>query len=363
MQLIDFVDACDLRDRTEMEIFELLSYYFVKENGPGNLTVRTVHGMYPAAGLTPPDTEAVEKEVKKYTLFRPYGIEGTLRFKRNAFRTLDNKYGHLWVSVPSKVRGSAETTKAPVLRLALFADACDIASKTETEAFELFCYYLMKKEGSTKFSLGGMLSMYSDAGLDVPDRRALEKSVRERGSLRARGVDGLLEFDRGILRSIEERYGDIFERDVQVACGKDVLSDSEVIPEDTFCGKRGAFDRLIVQINSAYRDGHFDACALTMRRLLRTALILSFQIGGIEDMIRNGDGYVNFRGIVEKALEADALGLSGKERELRSAAAIGDYSEKGVMYTMSVIDINSARLAYREILEMLLKTAGSDRIP
>jgi hypothetical protein len=135
-------------------------------------------------------------------------------------------------------------------------------------------------------------------------------------------------------------------------------ADIEVISEERFCGKRDAVDRLIVQINSTYRDGSFDACASVMRRLLEVALVLSFQANGIENEIRNRSGeYMLLEDIVRKAAVSDVLGLSRKGVDIMAVSKIGDYAGKGAMYTFGANDINSVRIAYRNALEVLFSVS------
>ena len=233
-----------------------------------------------------------------------------------------------------------------------FVEACDTKSKTDAEVFELLCYYKAKEDGMEQFSLRKLSRVYLDAGLTMPDGGALDKNIKSGSSFRPHGIEGTLRFSAGTFDRLNKKYGHLWITAVGVPSG------SEVIDEKRFCGKREGFDRLVAQINSSYGNGSYDACASVMRRLLEASLILSFQSKGIEDTIRGNDGYIRLDDIVRKAVDTDALGLSGKADDLIAISKIGDYSGHGPTYTLSANDINSVRIAYREVLDILYGISG-----
>ena len=370
MQLIDFIDACDINSKTEIEVFELLCYYLMKEEGKMSFSVKKMLDMYKDAGIPVPERKALEKEAKKYQHFRPHGIEGTLKFASGAVGALEKTYGHLWSGGAARVASSPVRAAVPAgVQLPDFADACKLSEKNEAERFELLCYYQARENGARTFSIRGMADVYTGAGLETPDRSAVEKQVRKHGSFVSKGIDGSLEFAPGVLGSLDSTYGYLWDAPAaqthpaaQAApVAKSVPSAAanvEVLSEERFCGKRDGLDRLIVQVNSTYRDGAFDACAAVMRRLIEAALILSFQANGIENEIRgNGNDYIKFEDIVKKAAGSSVLALSQKGIDISMVSRIGDYSGKGPMYTFGANDINAVRTGYRNILETLYEVA------
>jgi len=365
MQLLDFVDACDMRSKNEMEIFELLCYYKMKEDGTISFSVKKILAVYEEAGLPVPERRAMEKQTKKNPHFRPYGIEGTLKFASGVVGSFDKMYGHLWSAAAAQ--GPLSTVKAssapPVcVQLADFAEVSKISSKTDIERFELLCYYLTKEEGTKKFAVGDMTDTYTGAGLDRPDRSALAKQIKKHSSFVSRGIDGKVEFAPGALGALDRVYGYLWD-DTSPASepkfgAKAASAGFEVISEERFCGKRDGLDRLIVQINATYRDGSFDACASVMRRLMESVLILSFQANNIENEIRKGGGdYLGYEDIVKKAAASDVLRLSEKGIDISMISKIGDYGGKGPMYTFGANDINAVRTGYRNVLETLCELA------
>jgi len=242
--------------------------------------------------------------------------------------------------------------RRPTLHIIDFTEACDIRSRTDVERFELLCYFKVKDKDIEQFSLRRVSGLYKEAGLDLPDKAALEKELKNCSSFRFHGIEGTLRFTPAAFEALDKRYGHLWN---SVA---GVPTNSEVIDEARFCGKREGLDRLAIQINSSYRNGSHDACASVMRRLFEVSMILAFQSNGIEDTIRSGDGYLDLDDMVKIIIETDALGLSGRKDDLLAISKMGDYSGLGPMYTFSINDINSVRIVYRELLEILYNLSG-----
>ena len=351
MQLMDFIDACNIRSKNETEVFALLCYYAMKENGMIAFSVKKMMYMYGEAGLAEPDTATLKKDAAKCGTFRPFGIEGTLKFNKEAIRAFERTYGHLW---DNSARPKTKDTPAGIykVRLGIFTDACEMPSKDRTEGLELLCYYVAKEKDGRSFSVREVLDLYEEAGLGAPDRSSLEKQMRKHASFRRVGIDGSLEFHSGAFAAIDVLYGKIWNNANETPKSS-APSCSEVIDEKRFCGVREGLDKLIIQVNSSYRDGSYDSCALVMRRLLEAVLIYSFQTAGLEKEISDNGRYQCFDDIVKKAVSNKALSVSQAADDLLKASSIGDYSKQGPMYTFSANDINSVRTAYRNVLDTL----------
>jgi hypothetical protein len=347
MQLIDFADACDMSSKSTIENFELFCFYLLKENGTRSFSAKSIIEMYDETGLPVPELSSLKKEAKACVSFRPHGIEGTLKFAKDPLRALEKKYGHMWSGAVITVSSSAPMGS---VWLKNFAEACGMKNKTDIENFELFCYYLAKEKSEESFVARSMLDMYEDAGLARPDRAGLEKEVKKCESFRLKSFDGSVVFTSDAYRTLDNTHGHMWN--VRPESLITAPSNSEVIDETKFCGRRDGFDKLIIQINSTYRNGSFDACAAVMKRLLEASLIFAFQSNGTEKDIRGADGrYVCFDDIVRKVNDEKLFGLPGNV--ISDVAKIGDYSGQGPMYTLGANDINSVRVAYRNVLETL----------
>ena len=98
---------------------------------------------------------------------------------------------------------------------------------------------------------------------------------------------------------MEKEYAVLWEDNITID------SDSELIDEQKFVGKRKYLDQLIYQINHSYANNCYDAVAVLMRRLFEVLLVLSYQNYGIDDQIKDstGKGYIMLDGIVTLSLQ------------------------------------------------------------
>ncbi|MCL2785913.1 MAG: hypothetical protein FWD81_01640, partial [Methanomassiliicoccaceae archaeon] len=270
MQLIDFIDACNIGTKNDTDVFVLFCYYLMKENGSVSFSAKKMLHMYGDIGLAAPDAAVLKKDAALCGSFRPFGIEGTLRFTKDAMRSLEKSYGHLWtgVAAPKAAAVSASVT----VRIADFVDAHGMTSRTDTENLELLCYYVTKEKRGKPFHIRSVLDMYDNAELDVSDRAALEKYAKKHPSFRTTGLDGSMEFVPTAFARLDALHGKMW-MDADERPKGSTPDGCEIIDMNRFGGKRDGFDKLIAQINSSYRNEEFDSCALVMRRLLEAALI------------------------------------------------------------------------------------------
>jgi len=235
----------------------------------------------------------------------------------------------------------------PAMPIIDFTEACDIRSRTEIERFVLLCYFKVKERNESQLSLRKVSGLYKEAGLDIPDKATLVDDIKNSSSFRHYGIEGTLRFAQTAFEELDKEYGHLWNSVAGVPAG------SEILDEERFCGKREGFDRLVIQINSSYRNGSHDACASVMRRLFEASMIFAFQSKGMEDMIRSDVGYVPLEDMVKMIADTDAFGLSGRADDLSAVTKMGDYSGRGPAYTFGANDINSVRAVYRDLLSIL----------
>ncbi len=114
------------------------------------------------------------------------------------------------------------------------------------------------------------------------------------------------------------------------------------------------------QINSAYENNLFDACALMMRRLLEILIIHCFESEGIEDQIKDSDGsYQNLKSLINKAKSKPEIKLSSDvKKDIDQFRELGNLSAHRVKYNCRRDDIRPLRLGYRAVIEELLYAAA-----
>ena len=153
---------------------------------------------------------------------------------------------------------------------------------------------------------------------------------------------------------MEKEYAGLWEDNITID------SDSELIDEQKFVGKRKYLDQLIYQINHSYANNCYDAAAVLMRRLFEVLLVLSYQNNGIDDQIKDstGKGYIMLDGIVKNAKNNQILKISRIKSEFDTFRMVGNFSAHNITYTAGKKDIDDIKLNYRVMLEELYSKAG-----
>lgn len=157
-----------------------------------------------------------------------------------------------------------------------------------------------------------------------------------------------------MLQSLDKSYSRFWD-DTET-----VESNSELLEEAKFCGKRNYLDRLIRQINNTYTNHCYDACAVLMRRLFEVLLVLAYQHHNIDDQIKDasGNGYIMLEGIVSNAKNNATLKFSRIKKEFDIFRMVGNFSAHSISYTAGVKDIDDIKLNYRVMTEELFTKAG-----
>lgn len=227
----------------------------------------------------------------------------------------------------------------------------------ETERAKLLCYFYYKETGNSIFRLTLISDLMQKCGNNAPNTSRLRDKLTKGKSkifLPIKGVKFEYEFIPALLQGLEKEYGG-FWLDTET-----IETNSDLIDEIKFCGKRKYLDKLIMQINHSYAYNCYDACAVLMRRLFEVLLILSYQHLGIDGEIKDakGSGYIMLDGIVKNAKNNSILKLSRIKNEFSTFRMIGNFSAHNITYTAGKKDIDDVKLNYRVMLEELYNKAG-----
>ena len=232
----------------------------------------------------------------------------------------------------------------------------DLKNKTEREKALYLCFYHYKESGETEFSLQLISELFVQCGFSIPNSSRLKgnltKGKEKTFSIIKKSLS--LSIIPVVLQELERSVGILWEDNISVD------SDSDLLDESKFCGKRNYIDHLIHQINHCYASNCYDASAVLMRRLLEILLILSYQNLNIDDEIRtaDGNGYKMLDSIVKNAISNTTLSLSRIKSELDTIRKVGNFSAHGLTYSAGKNDIDNIKLNYRVLLEELYNKAG-----
>jgi hypothetical protein len=129
-----------------------------------------------------------------------------------------------------------------------------------------------------------------------------------------------------------------------------------VIPIALVRGTRGYIERVANQVNGAYENGWYDACAVMLRRLIETLIIETFEHYKIANKIkdRNGD-FFYLKDLIAKCLQEQAWNLTRNcKQALPRLKDIGDKSAHSRRYNAVRGDLNpllgDIRLVVQELL-------------
>jgi hypothetical protein len=133
-----------------------------------------------------------------------------------------------------------------------------------------------------------------------------------------------------------------------------------VIPFSVIRGTRGYIEKVTNQVNGAYENGWFDACAVMIRRLIETLIIEVFEHHRLANKIMNSSGdFLPLSELVEKILDEPSWNLGrATKHALPKLKAIGDMSAHSRRYTAHRQDIEKVFDDLRVVVQELVYLAG-----
>ena len=238
-----------------------------------------------------------------------------------------------------------------------YIEKTNLSSMSETERAKMICYYHYKEDGVSAFSMMNIVTWIEECGFNKPNPSRLKTNLtRGKGKsfLLSKTDKNGIEFVPAVLQSIDRDLRSLWSDTITIQ------SNSELIEEAKFCGKRNFLDRLIQQINFTYGNNCYDACAVLMRRLFEVLLVLAYQNKGIEGDITNADGsHKMLEGIVKNAMQNKVLGVPVRiSKNFDEFREVGNNSAHSITYTAGKQDIDTISRDYRVMLEDLYNRAG-----
>ncbi len=137
-------------------------------------------------------------------------------------------------------------------------------------------------------------------------------------------------------------------------------STQSVIPMYVVRGTRGYIERVTNQINGAYENGWYDACAVMIRRVLETLIIEAYEHHNLADRIKNVAGdFFYLRDLIDKCLQETAWNLSRNCRQaIPKLKDIGDKSAHSRRYNAHRGDIDPLLTDIRLVVQEFVYLAG-----
>lgn len=137
-------------------------------------------------------------------------------------------------------------------------------------------------------------------------------------------------------------------------------SSEQVLPHALVRGTRGYIERVCHQINGAYENGWYDACAVMMRRLIETLIIEAFERHKLDHKIKNtstGDFFF-LKDLVDCTLRETSWNLGRNTRQaLPRLKLVGDQSAHSRRYNAHREDIDRLISDFRTACQELIYLA------
>lgn len=236
-----------------------------------------------------------------------------------------------------------------------FSELTDLKSQTECERAKLICFYNYKESGINSISMKKLSDLMEQFGFSKPNSSRLkEKLTKGKEKTMLVKANDEMEMIPIICQELERKLGSAWVDTVTIS------SNSELIDEIKFCGKKPYIDQIIKQINFVYANNCYDACAVLLRRLFEILLILAYKRNGIEADITNAQGqHLMLEGIVKNAKNNATLNISSRvSKNFDAFREVGNNSAHSITYTASKKDIDDIKINYRVMLDELYDKAS-----
>ena len=237
------------------------------------------------------------------------------------------------------------------MNLPQYAVRTELSRQNELTKVKLIAYYDCNVKNKNTFLLSEVITALRDIGHPISNVSRLKGYLSKSKEFR-KIADGEYMLTPTAKEKLSADYGDLFFNE------DEILSDSEILDEALFCGKRGFLDKLIKQVNHCYSDCCYDATAVCMRRVFEITLILAYENLGIQDEIKKDGEYVMLEKIVANAVNNPTLAISRLRKEYDSIREVGNYAAHRVLYNTRKMDIDDIKQTYRVCLEELYYKAG-----
>ena len=236
-----------------------------------------------------------------------------------------------------------------------FTEKTDLCTKTEIEKIKLVALYHVLFENTNEFNLKTSLLMLESVGCSISNTSRLKTNLKEDRNFKRNNKTDNWILNAKIIKELKDQYKEQLDDKTKIE------SNSELLDENKFTGKRGYLDKLIAQANNCYNNNCYDACAVMLRRIFEIALILAYRNHNIESEIQDNNGQTYMlEKIVKNAINNKTLKLSTREiqNEYTVIRNLGNYAAHKIEYNTSPKDIDDIKTIFRVRLEELYHKAG-----
>lgn len=236
-----------------------------------------------------------------------------------------------------------------------FANKIEIETKTEVERVKLIIFYESFISENKGVSLSKVFEVLFNIGCHISNISRIKAKIKNLKDFKLVRKPDLYILNPKVQKVLSDKYRDLFENT------EEINSNSELLDEGLFLGKRQFLDKLIIQANNTYQNHCYDATAVLLRRIFEILLIQMFEKYNLSNEIKDSNGdYKMLNYIVDKAVSmnsAFSLARNLKE-EYEKIRTIGNFAAHKIFYNTRQKDIDDLKQIYRVRLEELYYKAG-----
>lgn len=236
-----------------------------------------------------------------------------------------------------------------------FANKIEIETKTEVERVKLIIFYESFISENKGVSLSEVFEVLFNIGCHISNISRIKAKIKNLKDFKFVRKPDLYILNPKVQKVLSDKYRDLFENT------EEINSNSELLDEGLFLGKRQFLDKLIIQANNTYQNHCYDATAVLLRRIFEILLIQMFEKYNLSNEIKDSNGdYKMLNYIVDKAVSmnsAFSLARNLKE-EYEKIRTIGNFAAHKIFYNTRQKDIDDLKQIYRVRLEELYYKAG-----
>lgn len=240
------------------------------------------------------------------------------------------------------------------MTLAQFGNAAGLADRTLVERVKHLAFYHLKSASHTDFTLADVSAWCEALHFAKPNPTRLKQSLVDSRDFVRGSKHATFRLHARAISTLSTAFPDLGAKSESIA-----HSDA-VLPLALLAGTRGYLESLARQINVAFEQNLFDACAVLMRRLIEVLLIHSYEANNIVAAITLPDGsFKSLNSIIDDAEKNATLGLSkGAKSSLDTFRTLGNFSAHKIHYTARRGDLAPHTLPFRASVEELLYKSG-----
>lgn len=230
----------------------------------------------------------------------------------------------------------------------------NFTQSTLLQKVEYAFYYTEKIENAQGADLKAIITLLTANRCSVTNLSRLRTQIKSsRHFVKCKEHDSYV-LSLQVFRDLDSRFSTYFQNNTKI------ITSGILLDEEKFRINRHNINKLVDQINHCYEYNCYDACAVLMRKLFETVLILAYENLQIANEIKDSAGnYYMLESITGNAKNNSTLNLSREpKKSLDKIRDIGNYSAHNIYYNATKKDIDDISTLYRLVMEELYYKAG-----